>query len=111
MASSVERMDRLIDDVLVLTKLHAASFEKTAIDLNVVLQVVKTELAEPIKLTKTKITAGHLPVITGNNTQLQHLFKNLISNSIKFHKPGTQPHITIKSGDATADEIVDLGLD
>lgn len=111
MAGSVERMDHLIDDVLVLTKMHAAPFEESDMDLNTVLVAAKAECAAAIRQSKAKIAAGKLPAITGNKTQLVHLFKNLISNAIKFQKPGAQPpHITIKSSVATADQIVSLGL-
>jgi PAS domain S-box-containing protein len=110
MALAVERMDRLIEDVLVLTKLHAATLEKEPVDLNAVLHSVEAELAGPIKLTKTKVIADKLPVIAGNKTQLQHLFKNLISNAVKFQKEGAVPKLVIKNEAVHADEIIALGL-
>ena len=84
--------------------------EETDVALSDVLTMVKAELAETIRLTKTKITAGKLPALKGNKAQLHHLFKNLISNSIKFQKPGSQPQITIRNAAVSADEIVHLGL-
>lgn len=110
MRQSVLRMDHLIEDVLVLTKLHAAAFEEDAVDLNTVLKSVKAELAESIRMTKTTITADNLPQLTGNKSQLHHLFKHLATNAIKFQKPGTAPQLTIKSSTATAAEIVEHGL-
>jgi PAS domain S-box-containing protein len=111
MSGAVKRMDRLIDDVLALTKMHAATFETGTVDLNDVLKQAKAELAESIKATKARIEADNLPAITGSQVQLRYLFQNLISNAITFQKPGNQPQLTIMSERATAAEVVEAGLD
>ena len=110
MILSVQRMDRLIEDVLVLTKLQSAAFEREVVDLNNVLNSVKAEFAESIKLTKAGIKSDKLPTITGNKIQLQHLFQNLISNAIKFQTTGSSPKINIKAQTVNEAEIVEQGL-
>jgi light-regulated signal transduction histidine kinase (bacteriophytochrome) len=110
MSASVQRMDKLIEDVLILTKLHAATFEKEAVDLNAVVKQVKVELADVIKATKAKLTVNNLPETTGIKPQLQYLFKNLILNALTFQKQGAVPQVVIDSTSATAQEIVTLGL-
>lgn len=95
--ASVKRMEQLIDDILVLTKIHSDTHRQEDVDLNEVLVHVKEEMKENIKKTDTIIEAQKLPLIKGNRNQLFYLFENLVSNAIKFQKPGSVPHITITS--------------
>jgi signal transduction histidine kinase len=36
---------------------------------------------------------------------LRHLFQNLVSNALKFHKPGTRPHVTVRGHVAASHEL------
>jgi light-regulated signal transduction histidine kinase (bacteriophytochrome) len=54
-------------------------------------------LAKVIKENQAEIIAGPLPVVNAFATELKLLFQNLISNSIKFQKPGIAPHIGISA--------------
>jgi PAS domain S-box-containing protein len=90
-----KRLETLIEDVLVLTKIHSDKQRQCDVDLNVVLEKAKEELATEIEESEAIIVADELPVIKGNNNQLLHLFNNLLSNAIKFQKPGNKPLISI----------------
>jgi PAS domain S-box-containing protein len=111
MAASVKRMDRLINDVLVLTKLQTLPLTPEAVDLNALVNTVKAELAQSIRQTKTTLESDALPVITGDRAQLQHLLQNLLSNAITFQKPGNTPVVAITTRTVTATEAMALGLD
>ena len=95
--SSVLRMETLIDDILVLTKIHSDTHRADDVELNNTLKQVLDEMKEEISQTQTNISAKKLPVIKGNSNQLFYLFKNLIGNAIKFQKPGSIPQVTISS--------------
>jgi PAS domain S-box-containing protein len=86
-ANSVRRMDMLIEDILVLTKIDADKKELRSIDLNAILERVTGDMKDYIFQNEVEIIADPLPVINGNGNQLYYLFKNLLSNAIKFHKP------------------------
>ena len=102
---SVHRMETLIDDILVLTQIHSDTHREEDVDLNAILKQVMDEMEEKILQTQTTITAKKLPLIKGNSNQMFYLFKNLISNAIKFQKPGSVPHITISSEVSKAGEF------
>jgi light-regulated signal transduction histidine kinase (bacteriophytochrome) len=104
-------MDRLINDVLLLTKIHTVAPNLEAVDLNALLNTVRAELAESIRQTKTTLESAALPMIKGDKTQLQHLFKNLLSNAITFQKTGNPPVVTITTGPVPAPEAMAIGLD
>jgi len=93
--SAVNRMEILIEDILVLTKIHSDQRRKDDVNLNKVLQDVFDDMFETILLTQAGIHADELPIIKGNSNQIFYLFKNLIGNAIKFQKPGNVPQIQI----------------
>jgi PAS domain S-box-containing protein len=93
--ASVKRMDMLIEDILVLTKINSEKKLERTVDLNKVLKNIKEEMKELIRTTGTEIVGVNLPQIKGNENQLFHLFKNLIGNAIKFQVPDNKPEIHI----------------
>jgi PAS domain S-box-containing protein len=89
-----DRMKTLIKDLLDYSRIgREKQFEP--VDCNVAFSEVMADLAKVIKENKAVITAGDLPVVNAFPTELKLLFQNLISNSIKFQKPGIAPHIEI----------------
>jgi len=91
-----DRMKTLIKDLLDYSRIgREKQFEP--VNCNVALAEVLADLAEVIKENQAKIVAGPLPVVNAFPTELKLLFQNLISNSIKFRKPGIAPHIEIST--------------
>ena len=80
-----KRMQRLINDLLALSRVNTRGnpFEPTD-SLNVVQDVLKG-LEKVIQETNAEIRIGSLPTVQGDSTQLAQLFQNLISNAIKYH--------------------------
>jgi len=94
---SVRRLDLLINDILALTKVHVDNDKQEPVDLNRLLQQVKTEMQEKLQKTCAVMTADPLPTIKGAANQLFYLFKNIISNSLKFQHKENEPRIHIKA--------------
>ncbi len=67
------------------------------VDCQVLLGEVLTDLATSITQAGALIRVGNLPQVTGYETELRLLFQNLISNAIKFHRPGVQPVIAVNA--------------
>lgn len=82
---SVKRMEDLIKDVLSYSQLSHIDDLFTAIDLNKILEKVLEDFDLLIEQKQAKISYSALPVIKGIPIQLQQLFSNLLSNSIKFN--------------------------
>jgi signal transduction histidine kinase len=95
--SSASGLQRLIDDLLSYS--HVANDTSTfeTVDLNGVLEAVRGDLEIAINEKKAVIESTPLPVVNGISYQLQQLFLNLLSNSIKFAKPDEPPRISITS--------------
>jgi PAS domain S-box-containing protein len=95
--SSGLRMQNLIDDLLSFSQVsnNAGKFEK--VDLNKVLEAIKNDLEIPINEKRAVIDWGTLPVVYGIYFQLQQLFLNVISNSVKFSRADEPPCIEIRA--------------
>jgi len=91
---ATSKMQNLIKDLLDISRI-GRSTARSAIDCNEVLRTVIVELELPIKESNAVITSTVLPIVMGNETELKQLFRNLISNAIKFRKKDVAPKITI----------------
>jgi PAS domain S-box-containing protein len=93
--SSASRMSDLIKAVLNYSRLSNKKGEFEKVDLQEVVDNVKGDLELKIIEKEAVIRVGDLPVICGDPSQLNQLFLNLVSNSIKFSE--RKPEITISS--------------
>jgi len=89
------RMQGLINDLLILSRVETRGKSFNATDMNVILELVRKSLYILIKESNTKVTNDPLPVIIADDSQMVQLLQNLISNAIKFnHSEIPQVHIT-----------------
>jgi two-component system CheB/CheR fusion protein len=104
-SAASRRMSNLIQEVLNFSKvLHAnAAFEKT--DLNAVLTRVIDDFELLVAEKNAVIHRTVLPVIEAIPLQMNQLFYNLISNSMKFARKETAPVITITTKMLTSKAI------
>ncbi|GEO08352.1 ATP-binding protein [Segetibacter aerophilus] len=93
--SSAVRMTDLIKAVLNYSRLSNEKGEFEEVDLNEVVENIRSDLELTIVEREANIKVDKLPVLHGNRLQLSQLFMNLISNSIKFSS--RNPQISISS--------------
>lgn len=79
------RMQKLINDLLDYSRVHSRGTPFEPTDCATVVNRALVHLHLAIERSGTVVTADSLPVVHGDATQLTQLFKNLISNAIKFH--------------------------
>lgn len=108
--TAASRMSTLIEDLLAYSKLSNTEVAFTQINLNEVLEKIRTELDFVLSEKNVSITIEQLPVIEGVPVQIQQLFYNLITNAIKFSKPGIRNTITVKSSSLDMEEQLDYAL-
>ncbi|AXY73982.1 PAS domain S-box protein [Paraflavitalea soli] len=93
---SSDRMKVLIKDLLDYSRLGREK-EKRQVDCNSIVEQVRADLNRVIRESKAEVKAGNLPLLDGFPTELKLLFQNLVSNSIKFRRPGEPPVVEINS--------------
>jgi PAS domain S-box-containing protein len=91
------RMTKLIEDLLLFSRLNQSDPEYTDVDLNLVLAQILNDLEIPITEKCAVVKAERLPTVKGIILQLGQVFQNLISNSLKFAHAERPPLIRITS--------------
>jgi signal transduction histidine kinase len=91
------RMKTLIKDLLDYSRIGRGN-ESHKVDCNVIVQEVLADLHTVIEVNHVQIKTGRLPVLAhAYPSELKSLFQNLVSNSIKFRKPGIPPQVNIEA--------------
>lgn len=111
---SHRRILSLIRDILNYSELGARAVTFEPVDLQVVVEQVRTDFEMLIAQNQAVIkTPVPLPVIDAIPSQLFQLFSNLVSNALKFAKTDVSPVIEIDSrieGDQVFIDVADNGI-
>jgi two-component system phosphate regulon sensor histidine kinase PhoR len=106
MAVEAERMRRLIEDLLSLTRIelneHVPPRGEVSVE-DVVRQATAalTPLAKADGITIVVDVTEPLPPVTGERDELVQLFQNLIHNAIKYGRENGEVRVTLRQGAAT----------
>jgi len=93
--SNTMRMSGLIQDLLTYARVSRQCAPPPPVPVNEIVNVVLTDLAQPICEAGANIRIANLPAVPINEHQLASLFMNLIDNAIKYRPPDRRPEITI----------------
>lgn len=107
MLRAVEGMQALIDALLELARVTTRGAAAAEIDLAVLAKDVIDGLDQAVARSRARVEIGALPRINADPLQMRQLLQNLVSNALKFHKPGASPHVRIR-GKATGDGLCEL---
>jgi light-regulated signal transduction histidine kinase (bacteriophytochrome) len=91
--------------LITYSQLNKKPVDFTDVDLNMVMENVKNKFSDKIKETDASINCEQLPIMKGNFFQLQQLFENLLTNSLKYRKPEIAPGIKIQYEIISKDKI------
>lgn len=89
-----KRMQVLINDLLVFSRVGRAAGEPVPVSCDVALRAALANLEAQIKNSDATIEAGPLPVVAAQLPLLAAVFQNLISNAIKF-RGQEPPRVTV----------------
>ena len=91
MQDAAGRMQQLIDDLLVYSRLTTRAAPSEPVDLNETVARVIDDLDLALGDAGTTVEVDRLPSVNAEPTQMYQLFQNLISNAIKFRRED-EPH-------------------
>jgi len=99
---AVKRMWNLIDALLAFSRAGRAAIRRTPIDLKLLVDEARVELAEEIRSRKISWRLGPLPVVEGDRVLLQQVMTNLLSNAVKFSRQRDTAEIEIREAPESA---------
>ena len=111
MENASQRMQNLIDDLLTFSRTSTMPKEFQKISLNNILEEVKREMKDVLEEKQAVINSKQLPEISVIAFQFRQLLVNMISNSLKYCKPGIPPIINIHSEEVDHNELPELATD
>jgi PAS domain S-box-containing protein len=92
-----KRMRRIILDLLEFSVIGRKEEQKEVVNLNELIQEIKTVYAKEIAEKDARVVSEELPVIQIEKSSVYRIFQNLIGNALKYSKEGTAPVIRIFS--------------
>lgn len=95
MQEAAKRMQDLINDLLMFSRLTTKEQRFAPVNLNKILTAVLSDLEVRIEENEARVEAGALPLIEADPVHMRQLFQNLISNAIKFRRVEHPPVVTI----------------
>jgi signal transduction histidine kinase len=95
--ASAERMQKLIEDLLVFSRVATQTRPFVPVDLEQVVGDVLEDLDDLIRRSDATVTVGKLPTITADPPQMRQLMQNLVSNALKFRREGVAPAVEISA--------------
>ena len=89
------RMTGMLNDLLTYAR-HDRAEVPERVDLAALVEEVRRDLAHQIERTGAQLRCGPLPEVRGYRTQLRQLVLNIVSNALKFARPGVPPRVEIR---------------
>jgi PAS domain S-box-containing protein len=108
-SEGAERLRRLIDDLLLYSRVANDEPAREPVDLEAVVAEVLHALGPAIEASGARIAVGALPTLVAERTQMTRLLQNLIGNAIKFHD-GT-PRVEVSAARAPAGWVLTVADD
>jgi PAS domain S-box-containing protein len=97
-ADAGRRMDSLIMDILAYSRLSRDEVPLEPASLDDVVTPVLDRMAKEIRERQASVTVrSPLPWIVGHAGMLQQVVTNLVSNAIKFSRPGVAPEVVLRA--------------
>lgn len=94
---AVERMKRIIEDLLIYSKTTSNSESYGLVDLNEIVQEIVVFHKEEFEQKSIRLETGKLPTLHAVPFQMKQLMFNLISNAVKYKHPDREGVIKIET--------------
>jgi signal transduction histidine kinase len=111
--ASTQKMDRLINAILRLSREGRRVLTPEAVNLNVLFGGIADSLRHRADELGASIEVEpHLPTLISDRLALEQIFSNLVENALKYLKPGRPGHIQLRAsrrGGRVVVEVADNG--
>jgi signal transduction histidine kinase len=95
--SGSTRMSDLVRQLLSYSSISGNIEPFALVDLNTVVDRALNNLAEMIDEANVVVERETLPSVTGDSTQFERLYQNLLANAVKYRSDGMNPRVWIEA--------------
>jgi light-regulated signal transduction histidine kinase (bacteriophytochrome) len=92
------RMQRLITDLLQLSRVETAAQPLEPTDAGEVVDGVLRSMETPIREAGATVEVGEMPTVMADADQLAQVFTNLVGNALKYRRPDVPLTVRISAG-------------
>ena len=96
--ASTQKMDRLINAILNLSRQGRRTLAPETLDLGALVSGILGSLQHRIDETGTDVTVGALPTVINDRVAVEQILSNLIENALKYLLPGRMGVIRVTGG-------------
>ncbi|UKT64913.1 ATP-binding protein [Pedobacter mucosus] len=108
-----DKMALLIKEILNYSNLGKADIEVHNLEMNVMINMIKTDVLEGLQPQNIEFEIGETPSIVGDSNLINQVFTNLISNAVKYSSKSNPSKVSIngvKKGEDVIYTITDNGI-
>lgn len=93
--SSIDKMDRLINAILLLARQGSRPFEPEPVDTEALMRSVADGVAHRLQSAGARLAIGPLPPLVVDRVAFEQVFSNLVDNAVKYLRAGTPGEVAI----------------
>lgn len=90
------RMGQLVDTLAKYARVQQGHVQFTTVDVAEVIRLAVESLWARMQETGATIELGEFPSVAGEPVRLGELFQNLLSNALKYRRPGVPPRVSVR---------------
>ncbi|WP_018146910.1 sensor histidine kinase [Henriciella marina] len=83
---SLNKMEKMVSDLHMLSKLESRSVERLPVDINVVMERVQRAHEGLLAQANANITIASIPQVTGSERLVEYVLSNLVRNACNFRR-------------------------
>jgi signal transduction histidine kinase len=106
--TSTQKMDRLINAILNLSRQGRRTLAPERLDLTRLVNGIAETLQHRIQETGTTLTVEPLPTIVNDRVAVEQILSNLVENALKYQQPGRAGSIMVRGSTAHGRAIVEV---
>ncbi len=96
--TSAVRARRMVENLLTFSRVSGSETHAQPLDLRAEVELALNDLSAAIAEAGARVSVDIPPIVVpADRAQLGRLIQNIISNAIKYHKPGAAPGIDIRA--------------
>ena len=106
--SSTEKMDRLINSILELSRQGRRKLQPEMLDMEELAQGIVDSIHQTVEDAGARVEVKSIPELESDRIAVEQILQNLIENAIKYLQPGRPGEIVVEGSSAAGKVMIDV---